>query len=406
MRVTFRRRDTPKVASRISVTAVLVVLLALPTACAQEPDGDPQTLGSTSPEPQPSTRTGEPSDGGAAPSPPPSSAPDSTVSADPTGARPRVVRTVARDLQVPWGIALLPDGTALVGERDTTRVLALRGSRVREVGRVAIASPGGEAGLLGLTASPTYAEDGLVYAYVSTEQDNRVVSMTFDGTRLGSPEPVLTGIPNGFNHDGGRLLFAEDGTLFVSTGETGDESLAQDPDSLGGKILHITTDGDPAPDNPVDGSVVWTMGHRNVQGLAFDDSGQLWASEFGQNTWDELNRIDRGRNYGWPLVEGRADQQDYRNPFAQWRTSQASPSGLAFSGGSLWLASLRGQRLWQVPVTEDGVGTPRDWFVGDYGRLRTVVVAPNGNLWVTTSNRDGRGDPADADDRILEIALT
>jgi glucose/arabinose dehydrogenase len=141
-----------------------------------------------------------------------------------------------------------------------------------------------------------------------------------------------------------------------------------------------------------------------VQGLAFDGSGRLWATEFGANTWDELNRIDKGRNYGWPLVEGRGDQSEYRNPFVQWRTSEASPSGLAFLDGSLWAGALRGGRLWQVPVRGDGTGRPRDFFVGDYGRMRTVVAAPDGNLWVTTSNRDGRGEPAPKDDRILVVA--
>jgi glucose/arabinose dehydrogenase len=215
---------------------------------------------------------------------------------------------------------------------------------------------------------------------------------------------VLTGIPNGFIHDGGRLLFAPDGNLFVSTGETGSAELAQDRDSLAGKILRITPDGKAAPGNPRDGSRVWTMGHRNVQGLAFDGSGRLWATEFGANTWDELNRIDKGRNYGWPLVEGRGDLSEYRNPFVQWRTSEASPSGLAFLDGSLWAGALRGGRLWQVPVRGDGTGRPRDFFVGDYGRMRTVVAAPDGNLWVTTSNRDGRGEPAPKDDRILVVA--
>jgi glucose/arabinose dehydrogenase len=174
--------------------------------------------------------------------------------------------------------------------------------------------------------------------------------MTYDGRRLGAPRPILTGIPNGFIHDGGRLLFARDGTLFVSTGETGDEQLAQDPKSLGGKILHITRAGRPAPDNPVKGSPVWTMGHRNVQGLAFDPTGALWATEFGKNTWDELNRIDRARNYGWPVVEGKGDRKRYRNPYVQWRTANASPSGLAYLDGSLWAGALRGGRLWQIPV--------------------------------------------------------
>jgi glucose/arabinose dehydrogenase len=365
--------------------------------CTTE-QGDPNGIGTPSPSPQPSTRTGVPS------------TPDDTASepsaSEPAGpVRPRVVGTVARGLAAPWGLTFLPDGTALVGERDTTRVLAIDGGRAREVGRVEIAEPREEAGLLGLAASPSYASDHLVYAYVSTADDNRVVTMRYDGRRLGAPDPVLTGIPNGFVHDGGRLLFAPDGTLFVSTGETGEEQLAQDRDSLGGKILRITPDGRPAPGNPVSGSPVWTMGHRNVQGLAFDDDGRLWASEFGANTWDELNLIERGRNYGWPLVEGRGNRDGYRDPFVQWRTAEASPSGLAFLDGSLWLGSLRGQRLWQIPVTDEGTGKPRDWFVGDYGRLRTVVAAPDGHLWVTTSNRDGRGDPSAGDDRILEIAL-
>jgi glucose/arabinose dehydrogenase len=318
-----------------------------------------------------------------------------------------VVRTVASGLTAPWGVTFLPDGTALVGERDTTRIVAVTpgGGPVREVGRVTIAAPQGEAGLLGLATSPTFDDDQLVYAYVSTAEDNRVVRMAYDGRRLGEVEPVLTGIPNGAIHDGGRLVFDEEGMLFVSTGETGEEQLSQERDSLAGKILRITPDGDPAPGNPVAGSPVWTMGHRNVQGLAFDDQDRLWASEFGASTWDELNRIDEGRNYGWPLAEGRAGLDGYRDPFVQWRTSEASPSGLAFHEGSLWMASLQGQRLWQVPVSAAGTGRPRDWFVGSYGRLRTVVVAPDGNLWVTTSNKDGRGDPAPQDDRILEVAV-
>jgi glucose/arabinose dehydrogenase len=315
------------------------------------------------------------------------------------------VRTVATDLATPWGLAFLPDGTALVGERDSGRILAVDGNDVREVGRLEEVAAQGEAGLLGLAVSPSYAQDHLVYAYLTTSQDNRVVRMTYDGKRLGPPDPVLTGIPNGYIHNGGRLLFADDGTLFVSTGETGDGSLAQDRGSLGGKVLHLTADGAPTSDNPFPGSPVWTLGHRNVEGLAFDDRGRLWATEFGQDTWDEINQIRKGGDYGWPLVEGRGDGDGFTDPFVVWPPDQASPSGVAFAEGSLWVGALRGERLWQVPLTRAGTGQPRDWFVGDYGRLRTVVTAPDGNLWVTTSNRDGRGDPASTDDRILEVAL-
>ncbi len=396
--------------------ATVLVLLVGTAGCSSEA-GDPAGLGSASSAPQPSTRTGEPS--ASAPSSPSSplspSSPSSPAAPSPssrapdrTPGTPRVVGTVATGLRAPWGITFLPDGSALVGERDTTRVVSVRGTgrsaRVRTVGRVEGVSPQGEAGLLGLATSPSYASDGLVYAYLSTDRDNRVVSMTYDGRRLGSPRPVLTGIPNGFIHDGGRLLFAPDGTLFVSTGEIGEPQLAQDRGSLAGKILRITGDGRPAPGNPRKGSPVWTMGHRNVQGLAFDGDGQLWATEFGRDTWDELNRIDRARNYGWPLVEGKGDLEEYRNPYVQWKTDDASPSGLAFLDGSLWAGALRGGRLWQVPVEDGNTGKPRDFLVGEFGRLRTVVAAPDGNLWVTTSNRDGRGDPQPGDDRILVVS--
>ncbi|MEO5708680.1 MAG: PQQ-dependent sugar dehydrogenase [Nocardioidaceae bacterium] len=363
---------------------LLVATLALTAGCTSQ-EGDPTGLGTPPDSPQPTTQTGR------------SSAPSTAAG------RPRVVGTAATGLAAPWGVTFLPDGSALVGERDTTRVVAIADGKVRPVGRVGGVKPQGEAGLLGLAVSPSYADDGLVYAYLSTADDNRVVTMTYDGQRLGAPKPILTGIPNGFIHDGGRLQFGPDGNLFVSTGETGQEQLAQDRDSLAGKILRITPEGKPAPGNPVKGSPVWTMGHRNVQGLAFDGDGQLWATEFGKNTWDELNRIDKSRNYGWPLEEGKGGDKAYRNPFVQWRTSEASPSGLAYLGGSLWAGALRGGRLWQVPVTGEGTGKPQDWFVGDYGRLRTVVAAPDGNLWVTTSNRDGRGDPGPKDDRILVV---
>ncbi len=376
----------------LAALAPFLALFLTLTACT-EPEGDPDGLGTPESAPEPTTRTGSPSKD-------PKDEPTRRNGA--TGA-PKVVDTVATGLEAPWGVTFLPDGTALVSERDTTRVVAIEDGEVRPVGEIDEAVPDGEAGLLGLATSPTYDDDQLIYAYVSTGGDNRVLRMTYDGSELGAPEVVLDGIPNGGIHDGGRLEFGPDDMLYVSTGETGVPELSQDADSLGGKILRITPDGDPAPGNPREGSPVWTMGHRNVQGLAFDDQDRLWATEFGEQTWDELNLIDKARNYGWPLVEGKGDLKEYRNPYVQWRTDEASPSGLAFLDGDLWAASLRGQRLWQVPVTADGVGTPKDHFVGAYGRLRTVVVAPDGNLWVTTSNRDGRGDPAEQDDRILVV---
>ncbi|MGV0799970.1 PQQ-dependent sugar dehydrogenase, partial [Mycolicibacterium elephantis] len=174
--------------------------------------------------------------------------------------------------------------------------------------------------------------------------------------------------------------------------------------SLGGKILRINLDGSVPPDNPDPGSPVWSLGHRNIQGLAWDGAGRMWATEYGANRLDELNLIEPGGNYGWPMVEGRGGADGLIDPVIQWGVDEASPSGLAFWGGALWVAALRGQRLFRIPVGADGaLGSPEALFVGQFGRLRTVVAAPDGALWFTTSNRDGRGSPRDGDDRILQF---
>ncbi|TNM42891.1 PQQ-dependent sugar dehydrogenase, partial [Nocardioides albidus] len=224
----------------------------------------------------------------------------------------------------------------------------------------------------------------------------------------GPTEPILTGIPNGRIHDGGRLAFGPDGYLYVSTGETGDDELARDRASTAGKILRITAGGQAAPDNPF-GTTVWSWGHRNVQGLAFDDQGLLWASEFGDSRADELNRIVPGEDYGWPVVEGTGGPARYTQPQLTWSTDEASPSGLAYAGGYLWMAALNGERLWRIKVADGQASDPSAYFAPEkgtpstYGRLRTVARAPDGRLWVTTSNQDGRGTPAADDDRILLI---
>ncbi|MBJ7359959.1 PQQ-dependent sugar dehydrogenase [Nocardioides sp.] len=324
---------------------------------------------------------------------------------DDASSAPQVVETIATGLVAPWGLAFLPDGSAVVTERDTAKVLQIAPDKVvTEIGVIGDAAPQGEGGLLGVAVSPEFDQDRTLYFYVSSDNDNRIVTATLDKGGLSDTTPILTGIPLGSIHDGGRLEFGPDGFLYASTGETGNPQLAQDRSTLAGKILRLTPKGKPAPGNPF-GDEIWSWGHRNVQGLAFTDDGRLWASEFGQNTFDELNRIDAGANYGWPEVEGEGGTDaGYVDPQAVWGTDVASPSGLAFTEGALYMAALRGNRLWKIPVDSDGdAGQPEAYFVGEYGRMRTVVVAPDGSLWLTTSNQDGRGSPAPEDDRILRV---
>ncbi|MFE9032088.1 PQQ-dependent sugar dehydrogenase [Streptomyces iakyrus] len=326
----------------------------------------------------------------------------------------KVVRTVAEGLDSPWGLAPLPGGGLLVSSRDDGTIVRVdeKTGKKTELGEVPGVSAAGEGGLLGIALSPDYASDRMVYAYFTSASDNRIVRMIYDerkpsGEQLGAPDTVFRGIPKGFIHNGGRIEFGPDKMLYVGTGESGDTGLSQDKDSVGGKILRLTPEGEPAPGNPFPDSPVYSYGHRNVQGLAWDGKQRLFASEFGQDTWDELNAIKPGDNYGWPEAEGRSDDGGFRNPVDQWTTAEASPSGIAYAEGSVWMAGLRGKRLWRIPLNgTEASAEPQAFLEGEYGRLRTVVPAGGDRLWLVTSNTDGRGSPKNGDDRILELRVT
>ena len=320
---------------------------------------------------------------------------------------------IATGLEVPWGVAFLPDGDAIFTERDSGRLLRMDASGNVETVQTLPTRGYGEGGSLGLAVSPRYERDGYVYAYYTTGEDNRVVRF-----RLGEePEPILTGIPFNTYHDGGRIAFGPDGMLYVATGDAGDPATSQDRGSLGGKILRLTPDGGVPRDNPFPGSPVYSYGHRNVEGLAWDEGGRLYASEFGQDAFDEVNLVRPGENYGWPEFEGdggeEAEAAGFVNPVTTWPTSEASPSGAEVLKdgaipqweGDLFVAALRGQRLWRLELGPDGRVVGRDELLRfEVGRIRNVMQAPDGSLWVTTSNRDGRGSPAPQDDRIIRLA--
>ena len=317
--------------------------------------------------------------------------------------------TLATGLTAPWSVAPLSGGGALISERDsgTVRELTADGT-LRTVGVIPGVVSGGESGLHGLAVWQDSGADAWLYAYHGASEDNRIVRMPLLGESgalaLGEAEAVFTGIPRERTHNGGRIAFGPDGYLYVTTGDAQRRDAAQDEEALGGKILRLTPEGEPAPGNPF-GNAVWTLGHRNVQGLAWTADGELWASEFGQNSWDELNHIVAGANYGWPIVEGVADDDRFQNPVVAWTTSEASPSGIAAVGSTVFVAGLRGERLWVVDVTESHAARRSVVGLDGQGRLRDVVVAPDGALWILTNNTDGRGTPRPEDDILMRLPI-
>lgn len=356
---------------------------------------------------------------GAPPAPPSSSSGSATPTPRPTASSPPVAAipwqpgeettVLETGLESPWSVVPLPSGSTLISERDSGRVLErLPQGGLRRVGTVPGVVHSGEGGLLGLAVQKESAPSYL-YAYETTAQDNRVVRLPLSGVpgsyALGAPQPVVTGIPKGIFHDGGRLAFGPDGMLYVTTGDATSRTAAQDLSSLGGKILRLTPDGGVPADNPFPGSPVWSYGHRNPQGIGWDSRGTMWASEFGQDTWDELNIIRPGKDYGWPIVEGIAHDSRFVDPVYQWPTDDASPSGLAIVGETIFLAGLGGERLWTIWTTAgEPPVTARAYFEDAFGRLRDVV-ARGDRIWILTDNTDGRGTPRSGDDRLVEVRL-
>jgi len=314
-----------------------------------------------------------------------------------------VVRDLATGLDVPWDLAALPEGGLLVTLRDRADVVRIDtdGSQ-HTVGHLDEVAPAGEGGLLGIALSPTFTTDQLLYLYYSVARENRVVRYRYSGTALADPAPIITGIPRAENHNGGRLRFGPDGYLYITTGDAGRTENAQDRNSLGGKILRVAADGSIPADNPF-GNAVYSYGHRNVQGIGWDGQGRMYASEFGQNTWDELNLIERGGNYGWPGAEGESKQPGLTTPLLVWRTSDASPSGIAVApDGRVYIAALRGERVWMTTRSGDGMSDPKV-FTNGLGRIRDVAIVGDDLLVLT--NNTARGTPRRGDDRLVAVPL-
>ncbi len=319
---------------------------------------------------------------------------------------------VAKNLDIPWAIAFLPNGSMLVTERPgNVLLISLEGNK-QTIGHISVdQKKDGEGGLLGITLHPQFSVNHYVYFYYTykssgSETLNRVVRMKFENNSLSPEEIIVDKIPGALYHNGGRIKFGPDNYLYITTGDSQVSSLAQDKNSLAGKILRVTDTGKAAAGNPFN-NLVYSYGHRNPQGIAWDNSGNLFATEHGRSNptgFDELNLIQSGKNYGWPTIQGNESKSGMETPLINsGPTTTWAPSGAEFLNGSVFFAGLKGQTLYEAVIQGNKVVKLKKHLAGKYGRLREVIVGPDGMLYITTSNRDGRGNPSADDDKIIRI---
>ncbi|WP_145146503.1 sorbosone dehydrogenase family protein [Paenibacillus xylanexedens] len=393
----------------VPLYASLLSVALLTTSCSS---GDPSTGGTEQTSHGQGTGQGQTANGGNG------SAIGNESGAQGEAVIPYQASVLVEGLNAPWEIVSVPDGRMFVTERPGA-IRVIEDGKLTPEPLIEFSAPfneEGEGGLLGLAADPDFEENGYLYAYHSyLEGDdiaNRVLRLKVNGGKAVIDQELLGNIPGGTNHNGGRIKIGPDKLLYITTGERYEPELSQNEDSLGGKILRIGLDGSIPADNPWPNSPVYSMGHRNAQGLAWNsDNGYLYSTEHGQRNHDEINRIVAGENYGWPEVEGDEDDNGaYQAPLAHSGNDTWAPSGVAFVeegpwAGSLIAANLRGEQLLKVTLSEDGtqVEQVEPIFEDEWGRIRNVSAGEDGKLYVLTNNRDGRGSPRDGDDKLIVL---
>lgn len=307
---------------------------------------------------------------------------------------------VTNNLEIPWEMVFLSDDEALVTERPG-RVLLISEDKkeylINEVEHI------GEGGLLGMATHPDFEENGYLYIYMTTDDENKVDRYVFEDGEFSYEKTIIDSIPMAGFHNGGRIDFGPDGYLYITTGDAQNDNLAQDRDSLAGKILRITDEGEIPEDNPF-GTEIFSYGHRNPQGITWDDEDRLWSTEHGPTARDELNLIEAGNNYGWPEIVGNEEKEGMKTPVLHSGDDYTwAPTGATFWNGSIFFTGLRGSALYEARIIDGEVDDFLIHFEGDFGRMRAVREGPDGMFYLLTNNTDGRGSPEEDDDKIIKI---
>lgn len=322
------------------------------------------------------------------------------------------VKIVAENLNIPWDIAFLSSIEFLVTERPGNLVKIRLESDKTIVKKIETVVHNGEGGLLGLTLDPNYENNKFLYMYYTYSNNgnlfNKVERYKFENDTLSEPIVIIDGIKGSRNHDGGRIRFGPDNLLYITTGDAEDTATAQDVNSLNGKILRIKSDGS-IPEGNVNNSAVFSLGHRNPQGITWDGQGSLWSSEHGpsglQTGNDEINLIEIGKNYGWPTIKGTQTADGMETPVAESGKGNAwAPGDILYYNKALYLTGLRGSAIYRAQLNGNKITTVTPYLKGEFGRIRTIVMGPDGFFYITTSNRDGRGVPKINDDKVIRIS--
>lgn len=320
----------------------------------------------------------------------------------------RSIEIIAENLRIPWAVAFLPDGNLLVTERPGTLRKIGKDGKIYNIEGVHHSEEGG---LLGMALHPRFTENHWIYLYLTitqgSEMKNRIERYAFENDQFADKKIIIENIPGALYHDGGRIAFGPDGYLYITTGDAGKSNLAQAKDSLAGKILRLDYEGAVPSDNPFN-NAVWSYGHRNSQGLAWDDRGRLWATEHGRSGilsgFDELNLIEKGKNYGWPVIQGNETRAGMESPVTQSGPDETwAPAGALFWDDSIFFAGLRGEAIYEARIGEEKEISLKIHFHNEFGRLRDIVRGPDDFFYVTTSNTDDRGMSRPGDDKIIRI---